>query len=139
MRSARVTDTTNRPDPDKIEKDVRRTQDEIGRTVDQLEEKLTPKEVTRSVLGEDGADIAEEALEVTRTNPIPVALIAIGIIWLIATSRSGPMKRFADRVAGKSGDASKDLRPRSAEPAPIGPPGPRGEHFDRRRQESDLR
>jgi hypothetical protein len=129
-----MTDTSNRPGPDEIEKDVRRTQDEIGRTVDRLEEKLTPKEISRSVLGDDGTDIAEEALEVTRTNPIPVALIAIGIIWLVATSRSGPMKRFTDRVAGKSGDASKELRPRSAEPAPIGPPPPAGESFDRRQQ-----
>jgi hypothetical protein len=142
-----MTDTANRTEPDKIERDVRRTQDEIGRTVDKLEEKLTPREISRSVIGDDGTQMAEEALEVTRTNPIPVALIAIGIIWLIATSRSGAMRRVADRIAGKGPDRRDDqfmgrseargsgLRPRVAEPAPIGPPPPAGEGFDRSRQE----
>jgi hypothetical protein len=136
-----MTDTTNR-EPDKIERDIRRTQDDIGRTVDKLEEKLTPREVSRSVIGDDGTQMAEEALEVTRTNPIPVALIVIGLIWLIATSRSGPVKRVADRIVGKQPDRRDDramgqgngLRPRSAEPAPIGPPPPSGEGFDRRRE-----
>lgn len=124
------TTTTNRNDPDAIERDVRRTQDEIGRTVDQLEEKLTPEEMTRSVLGDDGTEVAREALEVTRANPIPVALIAIGVIWLIASSNSPAVRRMADRISGKSKDT--DLRSRSEEPAPIGPPPSTGEAFDRR-------
>lgn len=117
-----------------LERDVRRTQDQMGDTVDKLEEKMNPREVTRSVIGDDGADVAQEALEVTRRNPIPVAMIAVGLIWLLATSRSPAIKRFTDGLTGKrSSERSRDgLRPRSQEPAPIGPPPAMGEEFDRR-------
>jgi hypothetical protein len=117
-----------------IEQDVLRTQDDIGETVEKLEEKLTPRELTRSVIGDDGAEVAREALEVARQNPIPVAMIAVGLIWLLATSRSPTLKRLTGRVLGGGSAAEEDqsgLRPRSAEPAPIGPPGAVGEDYDR--------
>ena len=127
--------TDNRTDEAAIERDVRRTQDEIGDTVDKLEEKLNPREISREVLGDDGTDAAKEALEVTRQNPIPVALIAVGLIWLLATTRSPTINRLTERFTGKprrSDRESAGLRPRSAEPAPIGPPPARGDDFDRR-------
>jgi hypothetical protein len=130
--------TDNRPnDEAALERDVRRTQDQMGDTVDRLEEKMNPREVTRSVIGDDGAEVGQEALEVTRRNPIPVALIAVGVIWLLATSRSPAIKRFTDGLTGKrSGEGSRDgLRPRAEEPAPIGPPPATGEEFDRRMSE----
>ena len=130
--TADKTDTRNEA---AIENEVRRTQDEIGDTVDRLEEKMNPRDVTRSVIGEDNSELAEEALQVARTNPIPVALIAIGLIWLIATTRTPTVKRVADRITGKRREKSSgemDLRPRSAEPAPIGPPPETGQAFDRR-------
>ena len=116
-----------------LERDVRRTQDQMGDTVDKLEAKMNPREVTRSVIGDDGADVAQEALEVTRRNPIPVAMIAVGVIWLLATSRSPAIKRFTDGLTGKRSNdrAGEGLRPRSAEPAPIGPPPATGDAYDR--------
>lgn len=126
-----MADTMNRRDPESIEREVRRTQDEIGRTVDELEDKLNPRDIGRSVIGDDGTEVAKEALDVARTNPIPVAMIAVGLIWLIASSGSPAIRRLTDRIAGRRGD-DMDLRPRSAEPAPIGPPPPSGEGFDRR-------
>lgn len=131
-----MTDSTtrNNQDPDTIERDVRRTQDEIGKTVDKLEDKMNPRDISRSVLGDDGDKVAREALEVARQNPVPVALIAIGLLWLISTSRSPMIRRFADGLAGKRSSRAKDdfdLRPRSEEPAPIGPP-PTSDRFDRR-------
>ena len=122
-----------------LEREVRRTQDEMGRTVDKLEEKMNPRDMARDALGDDGADVAKEALEVTRQNPIPVAMIAVGLIWLLATSRSPAITRLTQRMTGKKrGSRSEfaDLRPRSAEPAPIGPPPVTGDAFDRRMSES---
>jgi hypothetical protein len=130
--------TDNRPDQASIEDEVRRTQDEIGETVNKLEEKLSPREITRSALGDDGADVAREALDVARQSPIPVALIAVGIIWLLATSRSPMIRRITERITGSGrGSEGTDagLRQRSAEPAPIGPPPTTGESYDRRADE----
>lgn len=128
--------TDNRPDEAAIERDVRRTQDQIGDTVDKLEAKMNPKDISRAVVGDDGTELAEEALEVTRTNPIPVAMIVVGVIWLFASSSSPAIKRITDRITGKSGTDAKGLRPRSAEPALIGPPPETGQAFDRRRSET---
>ena len=127
--------TDTRRDEEAIERDIRRTQDEMGETVDKLEEKLNPREIAREALGDEGTDVAKEALEVTRQNPIPVALIAVGLIWILATSRSPAINRLTDRITGRQrpGDRGRsDLRPRSAEPAPIGPTPPSGDAFDRR-------
>ena len=158
--------TDDRNDADAIERDVRRTQDAMGETVDRLEEKLNPRDISREVMGDDGADAAREALDVTRQNPIPVALIAVGLIWLLASTRSPAINRLTERITGKrrggdrdrsglrphsaepapigpsgrgaTGDADKaELRPRSAEPAPIGPPPSTGDDFDRRPVKSD--
>ncbi len=80
-----MTDTAI-PTSDVLERDIRQTQDDIGATVQQLEAKLAPGEVVRSVIGKDGTDLIGDAIEIVRRNPIPVALIAIGAIWLLAKS-----------------------------------------------------
>ena len=129
-----MADRTKQADPAKIENEVRHTQDDIGDTVEKLEEKLSdPEEVSRSVIGDERTDVAKEAIELTRTNPSPVALIAIGLVWLVASTNSRAFGRLADRFTGKRSGSDEGLRPRSAEPAPIGPPPPKGEAFDRRR------
>lgn len=130
--------TDNRSDEAAIENEVRRTQDEMGETVNKLEEKLNPRDMARSALGDEGTDIAKEAVEVTRQNPISVALIAIGVIWLLATSRSPMIRRIMDRVTGgrpRSDRSDAGLRPRSAEPAPLRPPTRRVKSSHRTRAE----
>jgi Protein of unknown function (DUF3618) len=121
--------TDNRSEEAMIERDIEHTQDEMGETVQKLEDSLTPKEMARSVIGDDGTDFAREALEIVRQNPIPAAMIAVGAIWLLATARTPGMRRMTDRL---SGSRSSNLRPRSAEPAPIGPPPGTDPELDRR-------
>lgn len=82
-----------------LEREVRDTQDEIGETVQKLEEKLEPRNVARAALGAN-VDIAKEAIDVVRHSPIPAALIAVGAIWLLATSRSPTIKGMRDRLIG---------------------------------------
>ena len=125
-------------DPETIERDIERTQDAIGDTVEKIEEKLTPSEVTRSILGEDGQDAVREALRMARDNPVPTGMIAvgaIGLVWLLATSDSPMVKRMSDHlgrsIRGPNSNAD-GLRSRNEEPAPIGPPPAHGAKYDRR-------
>ena len=107
-----------------IERDIERTQDKMGETVQKLEDSLNPREIARSMMGDENADLAKEAWQVARQNPIPVAMIAVGAAWLLATSNSPAIKQLRDRFkpGRTSGSrASSGLRPRSEEPAPIGP------------------
>jgi hypothetical protein len=112
-------------DPATIERDVRRTQDAMGDTVDKLEDKLNPHGMAQSLVGEDGMDTAKEAFEVARRNPLPVALIALGTVWLCATSEAPMIRRMREGLMsrfGMTGHSGRfNLRPRSAEPAPLGP------------------
>ena len=83
-----------------LEREVRDTQDEMGETVQKLERKLSPKEVARSAVGDRNFEIGKEALDVAKHNPIPVALIAVGAIWLLATSKSPAIKEMRERLTG---------------------------------------
>jgi hypothetical protein len=120
--------------PEAIEQDIERTQDAIGDTIGKIEEKLSPSEVTRSILGDSGQEIAREAFHLVRQNPVPAAMIVVGAVWLVATSDSPLIKRVSDRLVRRlrGEDSAQDLRPRDEEPAPIGPPPAVGDAFDRR-------
>lgn len=128
--------TANRSDEALIERDIDRTQDRMGDTVRKLEDKLNPRDMAESLMGEDGMDTAREALDVARRNPLPVALIAIGAVWLFATSDAPMIRDLRNRITGRGGSrrsSGSKLIARSQEPAPIGPPPARGERYDRRR------
>ena len=124
--------TSSRGDEALIERDIERTQDKMGETVQKLEEKMSPREIARSVVGEDGREIGREIIDLTRQHPIPVAMIAVGSIWLLATARTPGMQRLTDRIWSREKSDFPDLRSRSEEPAPIGPSPPAGERLDRR-------
>ncbi len=117
-------------DPAAIEQDVRRTQDQMGATIEQLQDKMNPREIARSVFGDDANGMIREVLDIVRQNPVPAAMVAIGTIWLFATSTRA--RNFVTDQLRSGGAASPKLRPRSSEPAPIGPPPAVGENFDRR-------
>lgn len=128
-------DITTDTNPAAIERDVRRTQDEMGDTIEKLEEKLTPRNIAHSVMGDDGQEAARDALEVVRRNPIPVALIAVGAIWLFATSDAPMIRDLRNRVTGGRMPAGRRRRgpiSRSEGSAPIGPPPVSGGEYDRR-------
>lgn len=118
--------------PETIERDIERTQERIGETVGKIEDKLTPKELTRSVLGDEAPDMLREGLRLARENPIPIAMIAIGAVWLFATSDSPLIRRITNRMSAMMG-GEESLRARAEESARIGPPFAQGEAFDRRR------
>ena len=48
-------------DVDAIERDVERTQDALGDTVQQLEDKLSPRKFAQSLFSDDNADFARDA------------------------------------------------------------------------------
>jgi hypothetical protein len=122
-------------DPQTLERDIERTQDAIGDTIDKIEEKLNPSDIVDSLVSGNGADNAKTVWRIAKENPVPVALIAIGAGWLFATSQTPMIRDVRQRFVGNFGGGGSDkmrLRPRSEEPAPIGPPPPTGETFDRR-------
>ena len=77
-------------DPAAIERDIRRTQDDMSRTVDRIGEQLTVKNVFNALLDkadENNVD-ARMLIDGARRNPIALGLIAAGAIWLVSDKDS---------------------------------------------------
>ena len=77
-------------DPAAIEQDIRRTQDEMSRTVDRIGDQLTVKNVFNALLDkadESGVD-AHYLIDGARRNPMALGLIAAGAIWLVSDKDS---------------------------------------------------
>ncbi|MES2492121.1 MAG: DUF3618 domain-containing protein [Pseudomonadota bacterium] len=80
--------TTNPQDPAAIEADIRRTQDEMSRTVDRIGDQLSPRNLMNALLDKaDSNNIdARYLLDGARRNPLALAMISGGLIWLISDS-----------------------------------------------------
>jgi hypothetical protein len=81
---------TTADDPAAIEQDIRRTQDEMSKTVDRLGNQLSAKNLFNALLDkadENGVD-AQYLIDGARRNPIALGLIAAGAIWLVSDKDS---------------------------------------------------
>jgi hypothetical protein len=83
-----MTDTTQTRDPADIERDIRQTQDDISRTVDRIGNQLTPRNMLNALLdqAESNNIDARTLLDGARRNPLALAMIAGGAIWLVSDS-----------------------------------------------------
>lgn len=79
--------------PEQIERDIRDTRAEVGATLDAIQSKLTPGQMMDQALGylrtSLPADFGRNMNETVRNNPLPVALVGIGLAWMMASGRSG--------------------------------------------------
>ena len=72
--------------PAEIERDIRRTQEEMSRTVDAIGDQLTPRNLLNALLdkAETNNVDARMLLDGARRNPLALAMIAGGAIWLVS-------------------------------------------------------
>ena len=77
-------------DPAAIEQDIRRTQEDMSRTVDKIGDQLTMRNIFNALLDtadENNVD-ARMLVDGARRNPIALGLIAAGAIWLVSDKDS---------------------------------------------------
>lgn len=86
------TTTEDNRRPEEIERDIERTRAEVSSTIDAIQEKLTPGEMMDQALqyirGSGGGDFGRALGRAVRDNPMPVALIGVGLAWLAMGSRA---------------------------------------------------
>ncbi len=102
-----MTDMTTE-DPAAIERDIRRTQDDMSRTVDKIGDQLSLKNVFNALLDkadENNVD-ARMLVDGARRNPIALGLIAAGAIWLVS-DKDSKIPEFGDK-SGKFGKPDDD-------------------------------
>ncbi len=98
-----MTDMTTE-DPAVIEREIRRTQDDMSRTVDKIGDQLSIKNVFNALLDkadENNVD-ARMLVDGARRNPIALGLIAAGAIWLVS-DKDSKLPSLPDKN-GKSGE-----------------------------------
>lgn len=84
-------DTDNNRSPEEIESDIARTRADFSSTIDAIQHKLSPSEMMDNAvdyaLSTTPGAFSMNLVNSVRDNPIPVALIGIGIAWLFAADR----------------------------------------------------
>ena len=98
----------NTQDPAAIEQDIRRTQEDMSRTVDKIGDQLTAKNIFNALLDkadENNVD-ARYLLDGARRNPIALGLIAAGAIWLVSDKDS----KFPSKSSFKPGSGDDSGR-----------------------------
>lgn len=107
------TNTTTTRDPDAIERDIRKTQDDMSRTVDKIGSQLNPRNIVNALLDTaDSSNIdARKVYDGARKNPIALAMIALGGIWLVSDSDAKLPSKLPSFGSGES-KHDKSSRPR---------------------------
>ena len=108
-------------DTDQIERDLAQTRVRMDRRLDELGDRLQPNQLVNDALahvtGGDGSDFTQTLISKAKANPIPAALAAVGVAWLMASSEDkGRSGRAADlptrlRLAEASVVRLKDEHP----------------------------
>jgi hypothetical protein len=97
--------------PTTTEQEIARTRGEIALTLGALRQKLAVRHFMQEgfdmvISKSAGRETLNQGIEAIRANPVPVALIGIGVAWLIAAN-SIPDERLAqarDKIAGTASD-----------------------------------
>lgn len=76
---------------ERIEADVRKSRHRLNNTLEQLGSKFSPGQMLDDGLGliqDQAGYVANEVGRQIRKNPVPIALIGLGIAWLVMSNRS---------------------------------------------------
>lgn len=79
--------TAGSDDPNHIERDLEHTRARLDATIDALQEKLSPGQVVDQAVTyfteSGGAEFGRNLMSSVRDNPMPVALVGVGLAWLM--------------------------------------------------------
>lgn len=101
---------TGRPDYAAMERDIRDSRTHIGEAFDALKHRLSPrhiKENTMTRMTHSANRTSSSVGGVVRNHPLPIAMIGLGLGWLLL-SQSGYDRRIANsRTLGRMGDRAE--------------------------------
>lgn len=77
--------------PEEIQRDLEATRSEISRTLQALQDRMSLGSVIDQAIGtmrSGGADFAGNVGRTARDNPVPLALLGVGLTWLMMSERA---------------------------------------------------
>ena len=106
--------TSGASDANSIERDLDQTRSRLGSHLSELQDKFSPGQVLDDLMGyfrgSEGAEFGRSLMDSVRTNPMPAAVTAIGLAWLMAS-----------KPAGQSSGSSSGDKFGASSPQPTGP------------------
>ena len=106
---------------DDIEAGIRTTRKNIGDNLDRIQRKLSPGDMVDNAIDfarTNGGAVAGSVGRTLRDNPVPVAMIGAGILWLALSSRSsddGIEDSDSETMAERAGAAAGKVRGKATE------------------------
>jgi ElaB/YqjD/DUF883 family membrane-anchored ribosome-binding protein/uncharacterized protein YjbJ (UPF0337 family) len=121
MNDERINDVTNdvtnektdQPSPGDIERDIERTRERMSSNIDELSERLSPENLKRQAkdaisgkaqdvvtnVGDQARETGSRMLDFITENPLPVAAVTLGAIWLFTMRKGSNSQVSGDRMA----------------------------------------
>lgn len=104
--------------PDVLEQEIDQQRSRIDALIDDVEARLTPQRLIDQALAygreSGGLELAERLGQTIKSNPVPVAMTAIGLAWLAIEQTRGrpqPVEEFAEPTDHESlADALHDAK-----------------------------
>jgi hypothetical protein len=82
-----------------IEREVKQERAHVEQTLDELQERLSPGQMIDQVVtylrGSGGTDFMRNLGETVKQNPVPLALVGVGLGWMMLADRSGRRDRYS--------------------------------------------
>jgi hypothetical protein len=109
---------------EEAERDVEASRGELDRTVEALKDKMTPGQLldeTMRTMGDTGGQIFSKFVDQAKENPMPLAVMGLGLAWLMSSNGKGGAGRaatpyarsyagYGDHSVGRSGCSGGGLR-----------------------------
>jgi ElaB/YqjD/DUF883 family membrane-anchored ribosome-binding protein len=113
MNDDLTNEMTNQPSPVELERDIERTRERMSSNIDELGERLSPDNLKRQAkdaiagkahdvaanVGGQARDTGGRVLDFITENPLPVAAVTLGAIWLFSMRKGGRSEVSGDRMA----------------------------------------
>lgn len=84
---------TTPSDPNRLEHDLDQTRSRLSSHLSELQDKFSPGQVLDDLMGyfrgSEGAEFGRTLMYSVRANPMPAAVTAIGLVWLMASKPTG--------------------------------------------------
>lgn len=80
-----------------VEAEVEASRSSLDRTMEALKDKMTPGQMfdeASKMMGATGQQVFSKFMEQARENPMPLAVMGLGLAWLMSTSRNGDAPRY---------------------------------------------
>ena len=86
----------NRHRDDALERDLAEERARVAKTIDEIQHRLSPGQLIDEVMRHGrgaGSDVVSGLARTLSANPVPTALIGLGLLWLLLAPKDEPPRQ----------------------------------------------